>query len=91
MHFLERQSTEIKSRKQITLLCKKFFKGLSSKRFLMLVFIAPSFLGKDLLAVLPAGFGEQIPKPYFASLVVISPLQSIIQDQAVEVTLLECQ
>ena len=58
----------------------------------MLVFIAPSFLGKDLLPVLPASFGERIPRPYFASLVVISPpLQSIIRDQAAEVTLWECQ
>ena len=86
MHYFKYQSTKIKSRKQITRLCKKFFKAPSSKRFSSLGFIAPSFLGKDLLAVLPAGFGEQIAKPYFASLVVISPLQSIIQDQAAEVT-----
>ena len=57
----------------------------------MLVFIAPSFLRKNLLPVLPASFGERIPRPYFASLVVISPLQSIIRDQAAEVTLWECQ
>ena len=86
MHYFKYQSTKIKSRKQITRLCKKFFKASISKRFSILGFIAPSFLGKDLLAVLPAGFGEQIAKPYFASLVVISPLQSIIQDQAAEVT-----
>ena len=70
---------------------RSVFEGLSSKRFAMLVFIAPSFLGKDLLPVFPAGFGERIPRPYFASLVVISPLQSIIRDQAAEVTLWECQ
>ena len=86
MHYFKYQSTKIKSRKQITRLCKKFFKAPSSKRFSILGFIAPSFLGKDLLVVLPAGLGEQIAKPYFASLVVFSPLQSIIQDQAAEVT-----
>ena len=86
MHYFKYQSTKIKSRKLITRLCKKFFKAPSSKRFSILGFIAPPFLGKDLLVVLPAGFGEQIAKPYFASLVVFSPLQSIIQDQAAEVT-----
>ena len=86
MHYFKYQSTKIKSRKLITRLCKKFFKAPSSKRFSILGFIAPSFLGKDLLVVLPAGFGEQIAKPYFASLVVFSPLQSIIRDQAAEVT-----
>ena len=91
MHYFKYQSTKIKSRKQITRLCKKFFKALSSKRFTILGFIAPSFLGKDLLAILPAGFGERIAKPYFASLVVTFPLQSIIQDQVAEVSLWECQ
>ena len=83
MHYLKYQSTEIKSRKQITRLCKKFLKALSSKRLSIWGFVAPSLLGKDLLAVLRAGLGERIPKPSFANLVVISPLQSIVMGMSV--------
>lgn len=59
------------------------------------------FEGKDLLAVLPTGFGKSLifqllvlmmevrrkrrGERGFASIVVISPLQSIIRDQVVEV------
>ena len=66
---------------------KKLFKELSSKRFSISVFISksivPPFCGKDLLALLPTGFGESVifqwkTRTVFASIVVISPLQRII-------------
>ena len=56
---------------------KKLFKELSLIRFSISVFIFENHC--TVFAVLPTGFRESV------SIVVISPLQSIIQDQAAEV------